>query len=753
MMVYDKGTGELQNWVLAEKDFDVQYIRKCEAVMCQGNGYMGVRAALDEHYEEQWRGTLVAGTFDQYQTEATELPPCADLTNIQLFMDGEALDLKTGESSDYWIQLNLKTGILTRSFVWTSPSGIKAEFLFERVVSLHDLHLIAARATIRFLSDCTFAVEAGIEGTSRIGDPHFHLVQAGQRGELLQYVEQTNQSGISFVLTSVCEMKVNELVQKSAFKQDEQNIYQCYQVNVKQGDTVVVEKRSNVYTTRDLQTQNLSVTALADYAASCLQGYESFSFNKIAQASADAWDTKVWSMKDVQIDTQNQIDQLALRFAVYHLTVMSPVHDNRMNIGAKGLSGMGYRGHSFWDTEIYMLPYFIFTDPKGARSLLEHRYHGLESAHKKAQENGYCGAMYPWESAWTDDGEVTPSWARTGLLEHHITADVAFGVYNYYEVTADEDFMNRYGYEIVFDTAKYWQSRVTYNEQKGQYEIRNVIGPDEYTEDCDNNAFTNYMAHFNMTLAMTYYDKLKQINPELLQKLSDKLGLSGLYDSWREKTEKLYLPKENQDGIVPQDDTFLTLPVIDITPYKQGKAIDFDLNATQVSKQADVMVLFLLLEDLFSSEVKKKNFYYYEPKCFHHSSLSLSSYSILASDVKEQNVAYDLFEKACVIDMGQAPYSSDDGIHSASLGGIWQCVVLGFLGVRLYGGKLRIQPNLPQKWQKVCASIIWQGQRLNITATQDTLQVMNQGTDPVEFLTNNKSHLCNSHSSVEVKEF
>lgn len=333
---------------------------------------------------------------------------------------------------------------------------------------------------------------------------------------------------------------------------------------------------------------------------------------------------------------------------------MSPVHDNRMNIGAKGLSGMGYRGHSFWDTEIYMLPYFIFTDPKGARSLLEHRYHGLESAHKKAQENGYCGAMYPWESAWTDDGEVTPSWARTGLLEHHITADVAFGVYNYYEVTADEDFMNRYGYEIVFDTAKYWQSRVTYNEQKGQYEIRNVIGPDEYTEDCDNNAFTNYMAHFNMTLAMTYYDKLKQINPELLQKLSDKLGLSGLYDSWREKTEKLYLPKENQDGIVPQDDTFLTLPVIDITPYKQGKAIDFDLNATQVSKQADVMVLFLLLEDLFSSEVKKKNFYYYEPKCFHHSSLSLSSYSILASDVKEQNVAYDLFEKACVIDMGQA---------------------------------------------------------------------------------------------------
>lgn len=261
------------------------------------------------------------------------------------------------------------------------------------------------------------------------------------------------------------------------------------------------------------------------------------------------------------------------------------------------------------------------------------------------------------------------------------------------------------------------------------------------------------MAHFNMTLAMTYYDKLKQINPELLQKLSDKLGLSGLYDSWREKTEKLYLPKENQDGIVPQDDTFLTLPVIDITPYKQGKAIDFDLNATQVSKQADVMVLFLLLEDLFSSEVKKKNFYYYEPKCFHHSSLSLSSYSILASDVKEQNVAYDLFEKACVIDMGQAPYSSDDGIHSASLGGIWQCVVLGFLGVRLYGGKLRIQPNLPQKWQKVCASIIWQGQRLNITATQDTLQVMNQGTDPVEFLTNNKSHLCNSHSSVEVKEF
>ena len=737
MISYDLGTGVNKNWILALNGFQNEYIRKCEAVFSQGNGYMGIRACMEELYSEQWRSTLVAGTFDQFENEVTELPPCADLTSMHLYIDDEPLNLNKGLCKNFVFMLDLKTAKLTRTFEWTTPNGKAAKFTFNRIVSLDDIHLVAWSVTVELFADCKVRVKTGIEGENRFGNVHFKPVYIGQNNQVLQYLEQTKQSNIQFILSCLSNLDVNGLSQGAYVEQKGNNIYHCYDCQVKAGDVITIEKKANIYTSRDKELQGVSIDFIT-YGKEMIEKYKEIHFDTLAKRSADKWMNEIWKMKDVVIDTLNEIDQLALRYAVYQLTVMTPAHDNRMNIAAKGLSGMGYKGHAFWDTEIYMLPFFIFTDPEVAKSLLISRYKGLSSAHRKALENGYVGAMYPWEAAWVDDGEVTPSWARTGLLEHHITADVAYSVYCYHMVTKDDDFMRKYGYEIIFDTAKYWQSRVTYNTERDQYEILHVIGPDEYTEDCDNNAFTNYMAHLNMTLALKYYRHLLETDRELLRYLSDKLELKGIPEAWEEKSAKLYLPTENENKIVPQDDTYLSLPTVDLQPYKAGKPFDLDVNHLQVSKQADVMVLFLLREDLFSQDIKRKNFYYYEPKCMHHSSLSLSSYSILAADVNEKKVAYELFEKACLIDIGPAPYSSDDGIHAASLGGIWQCVVLGFLGVRLYGENLRIQPNLPDNWNSVEASIFWRGQKLQIYADKRKLVIKADATSSIQFILNNK---------------
>ena len=234
-----------------------------------------------------------------------------------------------------------------------------------------------------------------------------------------------------------------------------------------------------------------------------------------------------WQKHPIKIKSEDPRDQLAIRSAKYHLHSMVPAHDERMNIGAKGLSGQGYKGHTFWDTEVFMLPYFTFTHPEIAEKLLTYRYLGLAGAHKKAIDNGYEGAQYPWEAAWPTDGEVTPVWGAadivtgkamkilSGFIEQHITSDVAFGVKQYLDVTGNQAFANEKAYEILVDTAKFWASRLEFDTSSAQYVITNVMGPDEYKEEINNNAYTNYTAHWNISYVIDLIEHLKAKKPEV----------------------------------------------------------------------------------------------------------------------------------------------------------------------------------------------------------------------------------------------
>jgi hypothetical glycosyl hydrolase len=745
-----------KEWKILETNFDPKALGKVEANFCLGNGYLGLRSATEEQYLGETRDLLVAGTFNRFsEEEVTELPNAADVTNIELTLNGERFDLTQGTVESYCRSLNLKTGLLEREVVWVSKAGQRYTLRFERVVSLKRLHTITARVTVIPEEGGTVTFQSGIDGRMTCdGSQHFTEGQTRfYDKKYLQFVPRTTQSNITFVVDATHRFFVGgqEASPKSDINIVRRHMYSRFTLEAAAGVPVVLEKFSNVYTSRDKEAAALTVAELQAYGLEQVKLDEAAGFAALAEESAQCWQEKVWDRVPISIEG-NDFDQLAIRFAQYHMQLMTPAHDNRMNIGAKGFSGEGYKGHTFWDTEIFLLPYFTFTMPDVARSLEEYRYLSLPGAHAKAAHNGYQGAQFPWESAWLDDGEVTPEYMGTdiitgqlikvwsGFIEIHITADVAFGVWQYYECTGDQDYMDKYGYELILDCAKFWVSRLEPGED-GKLHINDVVGPDEYKEHINDNAFTNYMARWNINKAIEYTDLIRAEKPELYQALCAKLDLEACYAQWKEKIDLIYLTQPNEQNVLPQDTTYLTLRDIDLSKYKHQAHVggifkDYNqdqITKIQVSKQADVMVLFYLLEELFPHEVKLASWDYYEPRCLHDSSLSLSTHSVLACDIGNPQLGYEMFQKACMIDLDNAnPHSSDAGIHAASYGGLWQCVVYGFGGLRMLGGNLRISPALPKAWSKLRYTILWRGQRLAVTVTADGVEIVNEtGTAPI----------------------
>jgi len=788
---------KVKDWILREDCFEPEQLGKCEAVMSLGNGYLGLRSATEEKYLGETRDLLVNGTFNKFDPAAvTELPNAPDMTAMELWVNGVRFDLSQGRIESYTRELNIKTARLFREVIWTSPAGDQVKMTFHRVVSLTRLHDFASRVEITPLSgDIRLTVKSGIDGrVTNTGAQHF--TDGDKRfyeNQYMQFVPKTTQSNIIFVLNTVHRFVLNGAPLNTPTKvyMELRKVFGGYDFTVSKGDTLTIEKYCNIYTTRDWDIQGKSAAEVQKLSLDALKEQADVGFDKLCADTAAAWAEQVWERVPIVIEG-NDYDQFAVRFAQYHMRLMVPAHDNRMNIGAKGLSGEGYRGHCFWDTEIFLLPYYIFTQPEVARKLEEYRYLSLPGAHKKAAHNGYSGAMFPWESAWLDDGEVTPEYQDvdiitglpikvwSGFIEQHITADVAFGVWQYYTITGDQDYMDRYGYELIFDTARFWVSRLEEKNRQihesvnpetgltefsesvtedGLYHICDVVGPDEYKEHKTDNAFTNYLAVWNIKKAIEYYRELKKNKPELFSALNEKLELDSWYGQWVEKADKVFLPRPNAEYVLPQDSTYLTLRDIDLSKYKTQDHVggifrDYNLtriNQIQVSKQADVLVLFFLMEDLFPQEVKRATWEYYAARTLHDSSLSLCTHAVLAADMGEREMAYDLFEKSTRIDLGPFMMTSNAGIHAASFGGIWQGVVYGFGGLRMLGSRLCIHPHLPEQWNKLEYALIWKGQKLQVSVTRNAVTVANlTNTAQVELTLCGREQMLNGTVTVAI---
>ena len=716
-------------WEITEFPFQPEKLNHYETLLTIGNGYLGTRASFEEGYPGDIPATLVHGIYDHAPGALVpELVNAPNWLDIKLHIDGTIFRLIT-ETEDYLRPpqgvllgyrrtLQMDRALLRREVLFRAASGNVVRLVFERFASLHDEHVLAQRVQITAVDGAPeIYVESAINAdVSNDGARHWlsqMVIEANGNGVGVEVT--TQQSGYILGMASclVSPAEVQSAVQPL-------RPYTFTSVKLEPMASATFDKITAVYTSRDVQNPLREAQRKAEAAAR--MGYDRL----LADHEAE-W-AKYWEDSDIQIEGDEEAQQV-IRFATYHVLIAAPRHDERVSISPKTLSGLGYKGHVFWDTELFIVPPLTLTQPKLARNLLMYRYHLLPGARKKARDNGYEGAMYPWES--TDTGEeTTPQWTNpfpdgtririwTGDSEQHISTDIAYAIWHYWQWTGDDEFMRNYGAEVILDTAVFWGSRV--EAKNGRYEISQQIGPDEYHENIDNSVFTNRMVVWHLETAFKVRDWLRDHAPDDERRLVQALDLNETrLARWRDIIEKMYIPFDQERQIHIEFPGFFDLEYIPVHLYEPRQAsVQAILGhartiQSQVIKQADVVMLMALLGDeVGNRQVMLNNWNTYFPRTDHGSSLSPAIHALVAARLGLDDAAFEMFEHAAGIDLRNNKGNVSDGIHGATNGGIWQAVVLGFCGLHLKedGQGPAVEPRLPAHWREVRFRAYYRGKR------------------------------------------
>ncbi len=730
------------DWTLIELQFDPTQLHARETIFTIGNGYLGTRGSFEEGYPNAQPATLIHGVYDDVPVVYTELANCPDWLSLAIIVNGERFRLDSaertlperGEIIHYERQLDLHYGILSRSVRWRSPIGQTLDLRFERFASLADEHVMSLRCQLTPVDfDGTIELQSSINGyPENQGFNHWEHLDQGKTEQGIWLQTRTRSSRIELgIATRMVSSGTDARIQVTNTP-GYPTLTTSYSATA--GQTVTVEKVVTVFTSQEEQQPVLA----AQMKLSTLPTYQ-----VLLEAHQLAWD-QVWQHSDIEIEG-DPIAQLAVRYNLFQLLIAASPHNDRVSIPAKTLSGFGYRGHVFWDTEIFILPFFIFTQPTLARNLLTYRYHTLNGARRKASHSGYQGAMYAWESAMTGD-EVTPRWSlptdpyaadvRIWVRDReiHISADIAYTIWSYWKATGDDAWMRDYGAEIILDTAVFWGSRVEWDAQEKRYELNNAIGPDEYHEQVDNNAFTNRMAQWHLQKALLVDTWLGQTFPDRAAELTATLKLTPETRShWQTVIDSIYTPDDTLNGSLEQFDGFFQLEDINLPDYEpRDRSIQAVLgieatNQTQVLKQPDVLMLLYLLRSTqefpYSYDVLKKNWDYYAPRTdiTYGSSLGPAIHAILAADVGQAAAGYQQFMQAATIDLEDTRQNTPDGIHAAAAGGVWQAVVFGFGGIQFTEQGIVATPQLPPTWTRLKFKLHWHGNWHNFDLTPPNL--------------------------------
>ncbi|UBF24822.1 beta-phosphoglucomutase [Kovacikia minuta CCNUW1] len=719
------------DWTLTETQFSPEQLHARETVFTIGNGYLGTRGSFEEGYPNAWAATFIHGVYDDVPVMYTELVNCPDWLPLAVIVNGDRFRLDQGEILNYERSLDLHHGVLSRLVRWRSPAGKTVDLQFERFASLADQHVVVLRCQITPVNfSGIIEVQASINGyPENQGFNHWEWLNQGK----VDLPEQRSRYGGVWLQVRTRATRIELGMASSLSITGADASLQVTSapgyptlnapLMVSMGQTVTVDNILTVFTSREVETP----VQAAQTKLNNLSPYP-----ELLAAHQQAWE-QVWQQSDIVIEGDTTA-QLAVRYSLFQLLISAPQTDNRISIPAKTLSGFGYRGHIFWDTEFFILPFFTLTQPALARNLLTYRYHTLEGARRKASHYGYKGAMYAWESALTGD-EVTPRWALPNDpyaddiriwcrdREIHISADIAYAVWHYWQATGDDEWMRDYGAEIVFDTAVFWMSRVEWNTQSERYEIREVIGADEYHEQhVSNNAFTNRIAQWHLEKAVMIYDWLQNAFPNRTTELQQKLQLTpGRRSRWQDIVTNMWIPYDSSSGLIEQFEGFFKLEDINLADYEpRTKSMQVILgiegaNKRQVLKQPDVLMLLYLMrgshEFPYSQEVLQKNWDYYAPRTdiTYGSSLGPAIHAILAADVGLPAESYQRFLQAALVDLENLRSNAAEGIHGASAGGVWQAVVFGFGGIKLTNDGPVAQPHFPPGWTRLRFKLHWRG--------------------------------------------
>lgn len=715
-------------WHVEQSSFDPATQHHMETIFTLGNGYFASRGSFEEGFPGESAATFAHGMWDDMPIVFTELVNLPNWLNMRIEIDGRPFRLDHGEVLSFHRYTDLRQGVMRRGVLWRAPNGKTVDLHFERFHAYQRQHVGAIRLLVTAVShDCRVSVRAGIDGHVANQDLlHWNLTEQGDAAGgsvwLRARTRHTNHE-IAIASTLACGLSSGATPETAADM--------CPGVpaitmaaDLVQGQTLQADKLVVITAGRDVDG------GAADPLERAKAELAGASYDRLLHDHIIAW-AELWRRGDVVIDGDEEA-QLALRFNLFQLLVAAPQHDERVSIGAKTLSGYGYRGHVFWDTEIFMLPYLIYTHPRSARNMLLYRYHTLPGARRKAAANGFRGAQYPWESAETGD-EVTPRWVPhfadpaqlvriwTGDIQIHITADIAYAIMQYWSATGDDLFMRDYGAEMILEGARFWADRVepeTDEAGRTMYAIRDVIGPDEYHEHVDNNSFTNYMCRRHLQTALEVYEWLRVNYPAIAVELAHALQLSPEdFDYWREIIAGIVFLHDPVTGLIDQFEGFFQRRRVEPDLFRMAdRSLQVILgiegaNEHQVLKQADVIMLLCLFRDVFDHATWQVNWDTYMPITDHRygSSLGPSFHAWAACEVGLPEEAYAHFMLAARADLRNPRGNAEDGIHAASTGGVWQATVFGFAGLRFDDGRWQVRPRLPAHWRRLAFNYVFHG--------------------------------------------
>jgi len=741
-------------WNVIEKRFHPEFLAQLETMLALGNGYLGMRGCPEEGGPNAENATIINGFYEArpivYGEEAygfakTGQTICnvTDSKIIKLFVDDEPFWLPNANLLKYDRRLNMKSGTLDREILWETPAGKQVLITSRRLVSFENRHVAAISYCVTLLNADAFIVissEMAMDGPSaRIDgdDPRQTRAFSGRvlhprtsyaKDRRIVLCHATEKSRLTLACATDSALKTSnshayKVVQRADFGQV------AFTIEARRGCPIELAKFMVYHTSRTASADELCGRAEWTLDRVTAQGFKQLLASQ-QQYMDDFWRrSDVW-IKDVREDRTKRTTveiQQAIRFNLFHILQASARAEDA-GVPAKGLTGLAYEGHYFWDTEIYLLPFLTYTSPQIARNLLAFRYKMLPQARARARQLGQRGAMFPWR---TISGEEASAYYAAGTAQYHINADIMYALRKYVQATGDERFLQDCGAEMLVETARLWLDLGFYSKAKGgKFCINSVTGPDEYNTVVNNNAYTNLMARENLRYAAQTVETLRTIAPEAYNALVHKTALEPAeMEAWLRAADNMYVPYDEKLKIIPQDDNFLDKEPWDVrnTPPDHYPLLLFyhplNIYRKQVIKQADVVLAMFLLGDLFSAETKKRNFDFYDPLTTGDSSLSSCVEAIIAAQSGDMEKAIRYGMAALLMDLADVGGNVKDGCHIASMGGTWMMLTYGFGGMRDNDGTLSFWPRrAPQENAVLQFTVAYRGQMLEIKISLEKVE-------------------------------
>lgn len=714
-------------WTIVESAFHAETARAYEGLFTLGSGYLHVRGSLEEHLantpqnveytrlptnvtserlpetKAKW-GTYVPGVFGPHPLLNAEMVNLPWFLGLAPIVDGERLDVEKCRIDEYRRELRLNDATLTRRLRWRTRSGAIVTVEFERFISAAHPHVCAQRTELTADRPAELRIETGIDADVRTnGCDHFRRVVLRRlRGGGIGCLVETDGGDAVEILTRVGgpdrDWQYDERPRAATLRAD---------VQLAGDQRFVVEKRTVVATRRDVVVRS---------AMDWMRQVEGLSYEQLHAEHAEAWRER-WQDCDVVIEGDERA-QLALRTSLYHLLRAHVPNDNRVAIDGKGYAGEAYWGRYFWDTEMFLLPFYVYTDPQRARTLADFRVNTLEGARKNASRYGYAGARYAWESDAAGN-ECCPNWQYADH-EVHVTANVAYGLAHY--ARAVDDYLRGQAAEVVVETARYWMQRMDWRAGEDYPSLLGVMGPDEYTPISNNNAYTNRLVKFALRLAAEVGDAAGASDEER--------------KSFARAAEGLPILRHDDGVLVWQCEGFADLAEPRFEELWEDRRETFGAQVPQERlyrskclKQADVLMLMMLFPHEFSDAELRRAWDYYEPLTTHDSSLSACTHAVVACRLGLIDEAWRFWNVAANRDLDVEHGGGAEGIHISNAAGLWQIAVFGFAGMKtaLQSDVLTFEPRLPAQWPRLEFPLAWKGARIYVEITRNRLAATNRG--------------------------